>query len=592
MKASDYIASYIAQQGVHHIFGYIGGMITHLVDSIDKNADVQFVQTYHEQTAAIAAEGYAIESGKFGVAICTSGPGVTNMMTGIADAYFGNIPVLYISGQVNTYEYKYDKPVRQQGFQEMEVVNVVKPITKYAVMVDKAEDICYELEKAIHIATSGRKGPVMIDLPMNISRADIDPATMRHFILEESFDKEIDVDSIKKLIEDSKRPMILLGGGAQGIEDKINEFLSQSQMPVITSLMGRGACDETYPNYIGMVGSYGNRSANMCVAQADLLIAIGSRLDTRQTGAMYQEFVKNGKIIHVDIDSNELDFHRLENRIKVCSSSEAFIDALNNTDIAYGDYASWNKWINHIKSLYNQDNEIERFVENKSPYRFMQYLNTITKAGDIITADVGQNEMWAAQTIKLKKGQKFVCSGGLAPMGFSLPVAIGMSFANPHKRIFCINGDGGFHMAIQSMLLISQYNLNIKVIVMNNEALGMITQFQHIYFNDRMAGTTANGGYIIPVMHKMAEAYGFRYHKMDYINLNDEDLTENGFCLIDYHIEGLTTVSPKLEYNKPIDRPIPLLPDEEYYKIKYKYMEISKLNSLGGGKTLTYILAA
>src|SRR5574344_2665671 len=151
MKASDYIASFIAQQGVHHVFGYIGGMITHLVDSIDKNDDVQFIQTYHEQTAAIAAEGYALESGKFGVAICTSGPGVTNMMTGIADAYFGNIPVLYISGQVNTYEYKYDKPVRQQGFQEMEVVNVVKPITKYAVMVDKAEDLCYELEKAIYI---------------------------------------------------------------------------------------------------------------------------------------------------------------------------------------------------------------------------------------------------------------------------------------------------------------------------------------------------------------------------------------------------------------------------------------------------------
>ena len=281
MKASDYIASFIAQQGVHHVFGYIGGMITHLVDSLDKHDDVQFIQTYHEQTAAIAAEGYAIESGKFGVAICTSGPGVTNMMTGIADAYFGNIPVLYISGQVNTYEYKYNKPVRQQGFQEMEVVNVVKPITKYAVMVDKAEDLCYELEKAIYIATTGRKGPVMIDLPMNISRADIDPKSMKHFQPSKLTSYEIDIDLIKNLIESASRPMVLLGGGAQGIEDKVNKFLQKSQMPVITSLMGRGASDETYPNYIGMVGSYGNRAANMCVAQTDLLIAIGSRLDTR-----------------------------------------------------------------------------------------------------------------------------------------------------------------------------------------------------------------------------------------------------------------------------------------------------------------------
>lgn len=571
MKASDYIASFIAQQGVHHVFGYIGGMITHLVDSLDKHDDVQFIQTYHEQTAAIAAEGYAIESGKFGVAICTSGPGVTNMMTGIADAYFGNIPVLYISGQVNTYEYKYDKPVRQQGFQEMEVVNVVKPITKYAVMVDKAEDLCYELEKAIYIATSGRKGPVMIDLPMNISRADIDPMSMRHFLLDKEADYNIDINTIKNLIERATRPMVLLGGGAQGIEDKINEFLNRSQIPVITSLMGRGACDETYPNYIGMVGSYGNRSANMCVAKADLLISIGSRLDTRQTGAMYQEFVKDGYIIHVDIDNNELDYHRLENRIKVCASSEVFIDALLDADISYSDYTLWNNWVKQVKCLYDQDHEIERFVENKSPYRFMQYLNTITNDGDIITADVGQNEMWSAQTIKLKKGQKFVCSGGLAPMGFSMPIAIGMAFANPQKRIFCINGDGGFHMAVQSMLLISQYNLNIKVILMNNESLGMITQFQHLYFEDRMAGTTANGGYLIPDMQKIADAYGFRYKLMNESNLTSEGLNDDGFCLIDYNIDGLTTVSPKLEYNKPIDRPIPMLDEEEYNKIMKSY---------------------
>lgn len=567
MKASDYIASYLVQQGVRHVFGYIGGMITHLVDSIDKNADVQFIQTYHEQTAAIAAEGYALESGKFGVAICTSGPGVTNMMTGIADAFFGNIPVLYISGQVNTYEYKYNKPIRQQGFQEMEVVNVVKPITKYAVMVDKAENLCFEFEKAIYIATTGRKGPVMIDLPMNVSRAEINPLKMRHFIPDDTLDYNFDIETIKKLIESSTRPMVLLGGGAQGIEDKINEFLNRSQMPVVTSLMGRGASDETYPNYIGMVGSYGNRAANMCIAQSDLLIAIGSRLDTRQTGAMYQEFIKNGKIIHVDIDINELEYHRLENRYKVCASSEAFIDALNEAEISYHDYGHWNKWVGYIKKTYCQDCEIDRFVDNKSPYRFMQYLNTITNEGDIITADVGQNEMWAAQTIKFKKGQKFVCSGGLAPMGFSLPVAIGMAFANPQKRIFCINGDGGFHMAIQSLLLISQYNLNIKVIVMNNEALGMITQFQHLYFNDRMAGTTPDGGYLIPNIEKIAEAYGFKYKKMDDGHFNCEELDSNSFCLVNYCIKGLTTVCPKLEYNKPIDKPIPLLPDEEYNNI-------------------------
>ena len=211
MKASDYIVSFFEQQGVSVVFGYIGGMITHLVDSLGQNKNVNYVQTYHEQTAAIAAEGYAIESGKFGVAICTSGPGVTNMMTGIADAFFGSIPVIFISGQVNTYEYKYDKPIRQQGFQEMEVVNVVSPITKYAVLLDKPENIRYELEKAVYIATHGRKGPVVIDLPMNISRAEIAPDDLRGYAPEEEEPHSIPVDEVRNLIEESKRPMILVG---------------------------------------------------------------------------------------------------------------------------------------------------------------------------------------------------------------------------------------------------------------------------------------------------------------------------------------------------------------------------------------------
>lgn len=564
MKASDYIVSFFEQQGISHIFGYIGGMITHLVDSIDRNPKVQFIQTYHEQTAAIAAEGYALESGKFGVAICTSGPGVTNMMTGIADAYFGNIPTIFISGQVNTFEYKYDKPIRQQGFQEMEVVNVVKPITKYAVLLDKAEDIRYELEKAVYIATTGRKGPVVIDLPMNISRAEINPEEMRSFSHDTEPEYTFDLDEIVSLLQSAKRPMLLLGGGSIGAEKEISEFLSQSNIPVVTSLMGRGATDETYEHYVGMVGSYGNRCANMTISKSDLLIALGSRLDTRQTGAMYQEFVKNGKIIHVDIDQYELECHRLDNRVKCNTSVKDFLHKLNAAKVKYADYTKWNDWVTHVKTLYSQDEEVNRFVENKSPYRFLQQLNDVTKENDIITVDVGQNEMWGAQTVKLKKGQKFVCSGGLAPMGFSMPVAIGMALANPSKRIYCINGDGGFHMAVQSLLVISQYNLNIKVIVMNNKSLGMITQFQHLYFNDNMAATTAKGGYLVPNIESIAHSVGFPYYQMNESSIDRDILSMDGFALIDYHIYGLTTVSPKLEYNKPIDKPLPLLSDEEY----------------------------
>ena len=569
MKVSDYIVSFLEEKGVDVVFGYIGGMITHLVDSLDKNPNVRFIQTYHEQTAAIAAEGYALESGKFGVAICTSGPGVTNMMTGIADAYLGSIPVLYITGQVNTYEYKYDKPIRQQGFQETDVISIVKPITKYAKMVDNAKDIRYELEKAVHIAMDGRKGPVVIDLPMDVSRTEINPEELAFFQPELPAESSFDFTEIKALLEKAEHPMLLLGAGCLGCEELLQRLINQSQIPVVTSLMGRGMIDETYSYHVGMIGSYGNRCANMSIS-----IALGTRLDTRQTGAMIDSFLSNGKIIHVDIDKDELEYHRLRNRLKVNLSVSTFLKGITDVNIAYKDYSAWNKWILKIKRLYNQDKEIERFVENKAPYRFMQALNDITEENDIITVDIGQNQMWAAQTLRLKKGQRLITSGGLAPMGFSLPVAIGIAFADPNKTIYCINGDGGFHMAVQSLMLISQYKLNIKVIVMNNEALGMITQFQHLYFNDRMAGTTNNGGYLVPDIEFLAKAYRIPcFH----ISANDLDegklikIMDGSFVLIDYSMDGLTAVCPKLEYNKPIEKPLPLLEDCEYYNIMKAY---------------------
>jgi acetolactate synthase-1/2/3 large subunit len=569
MKLSDYIVSYFEQQGIDIVFGYIGGMITHLVDSIAQNERIQFIQTYHEQTAAIAAEGYARESGKFGVAISTSGPGATNMITGIANAYFDSIPVIYITGQVNTYEYKYAKPVRQQGFQETDVVSIVKPITKYAKLIDKVEDIRYELEKAVYIATHGRKGPVLLDIPMNIQRADINPNILNDYIPKETKIDIMDIDNIQKLLSNAKRPLLLLGAGCKNTstQDVIMEFVSKTNIPVITSLLGKGSINETYQYYIGMIGSYGNRCANMSIANSDLLIALGTRLDTRQTGAQIDSFLKNGKIIHVDIDSNELEYNRLKNRIKVCSDVILFLKNIDYQRLHFQDYTIWHEHLLNLKKNYDQDREIERFIDNKSPYKFIQTLNQYINDNDVLIADIGQNQMWAAQTLQLKKGQRFITSGGLAPMGFSIPASIGIAFANPNKNIFSLCGDGGFHIAVQSLMLISQYNLPVKIIVMNNNALGMITQFQHLYFDNRMAGTTKDGGYEVPDIKNIADAYKLSYFKITENDLSNKLLLDKIFtskkCIIEYQINGLTTVSPKLEFDKPIDRPTPLLPDEE-----------------------------
>lgn len=564
MKASDYIASFIQQHGVNDVYGYIGGMITHLVDSIARTPEMRFVQTYHEQSAAFAAEGYAIENDKLGVALSTSGPGATNMITGIADAWFGSIPVLYISGQVNSYEYKYDKPIRQQGFQETDIISIVKPITKYAALVDKAENLRYELEKAVYYAQTGRRGPVMLDICMDVQRTEINPEELRSFKPEGKADLDnYDIKEIVCLLSKAQRPVILLGAGAQGERTKklIDEFLSKTQIPAVCSLMGLGAVSADYPYYLGLLGSYGNRCANKSMETVDLLITIGSRLDTRQTGAKYQSFVEHGKIIQVDIDKDELNCHRLENRIKINDSAEHFLEALLNEIDTVADYSEWHKEIVRLKENYNQEREVERVVNNKGPYSLMKCLYSLSEKNDVFVSDVGHNQMIAAQMLKLTGNQKYITSGGLAPMGFSLPISAGIAMANQNRRVISISGDGGFHMASQSLMLISQYNLPVIAVILNNQSLGMITQFQSLYFEGRMNATIQEGGYCTPDFKKISEAYGLKYYRIDEALLEDKRLMSEAFsnknCIVEFVTDGLTTISPKLEYNKPIYKPTP-----------------------------------
>lgn len=572
MKVSDYIVRFFEEKGIEYIFGYQGGMITHLVDSISKSSRVKFIQTYHEQSAAFAAEGYAQESGKIGVAISTSGPGATNMITGIANAYLDSIPVIYITGQVNTYDYKYEKNIRQQGFQELDIVTLTKSITKYSKLIDTKEEIISELEKAYKIATSGRKGPVVLDIPMNIQREEIEET----FIIKKE-NKRNEKRSLTNILEEiyqAQKPLILLGAGAKSLESRnyISKLVRLTNIPIVTSLMGKGNFNELDENYLGMVGSYGNRCANIAMGECDCLIAIGTRLDNRQTGNMIKEFTENKIIIHVDIDKEELENNRLNNRIKLNMRSEDFLEELLKEWQEYKVPLDWYNYTQYLKKEYSQDNDIEKNIENKLPYQFIQSLNNYTKFGDIVTVDIGQNQMWTAQTLKLKENQKWMTSGGLAPMGYSLPTAVGAAFASKskEKNIFSIMGDGGFQIAIQSLPLVVQYDLPIKVIVLNNEALGLITQFQELYFNSNMIGTTKRGGYLVPNLIEIANAYNIEYAQITKENIENRDYVENILkkrnILIEVKIEGLTKVYPKLEYNARIEDMIPKIIKENLYE--------------------------
>lgn len=574
MKVSDYIADFLYSKGIKVVFGYQGGMITHVIDSIGNHDAIEYIQCYHEQTASLAAEGYAKETGNIGCAVSSSGPGVTNMMTGIADAFYDSVPVIFITGQVNTYEFKYDKPIRQQGFQEMEVVRMVAPVTKYAKMVDASEDIPYELEKSYQIAISDRKGPVLLDIPLNIQRGIIDPEKCKIYECNNSLLPSPNISELIPFINDSKHPMLLLGAGCCGDIEKelISHLLKVWNIPVVTSLMGRNSISDDYEYFMGMVGSYGNRSANMSVSQVDLLIVLGSRLDTRQTGARLDAFIPNSTIVHVNDDLSELESHRLKNRIMVHAKIADFLNELMSlvADKCFSVDRDWQQFLHELKVNYCQQNEITRFVENKQPYLFVEALNSYFKEDDVVISDIGQNQMWVAQTIKLRRQMKYFTSGGLAPMGYAMPTAIGCAFASPRKTIFAICGDGAFHMSTQSLGVIAYYRLPIKVIIMNNNCLGMINQFQRLYFDSRFYGTHPSCGYTNPSFENIAMAYGLNYFKITADDLCDKRkmsaIMDCRSCIIEYFIDGFTSVCPKLEYDKPLSKPMPLLDDDEFNK--------------------------
>ncbi|MCJ7691750.1 MAG: thiamine pyrophosphate-binding protein [Clostridiaceae bacterium] len=522
MKLSDYIVEFLKDNGVTTIFGYQGGAITHFVDSICKADGIRFISNYHEQASAFAAEGYARVSGNIGVCTATSGPGATNLITGIGSAYFDSIPCLYITGQVNTYEYKRSKEIRQEGFQETDIVSIIGPITKYSTMITDSEKIKFFLEKAIYIAKSGRPGPVLLDLPMNIQRAEINPCELISFYESEEYKKQLklqvnieDVSKLIELIKNSKRPIILAGGGIRlaKAERKLEKLIELTGIPVVSTLMGIDSVNHEHKCYIGYMGAYGNRYSNLAVANCDLLIVLGSRLTSRQTSSITGSFAREAKIVHVDIDRNELNIKVKEDLAIECDLG-LFIDNFNEnlSESKYKfDFSSWIDKINLYKKKYpsyqthNNINEID-------PNEFINRVSEMLNPKSIVCLDIGQNQIWASQSLKLNENQRLLNAGGMGPMGFGVPAAIGAWYAKPNYKIVAITGDGGIQMNIQELQTIAREKIPVKIIIMNNNALGMIRHFQEMYFESNYYGTI--DGYSVPDFMRISEAYGIKSLKI------------------------------------------------------------------------------
>ena len=568
MKVSDFIVEYLINKKITDVFGYPGGMVTHLMDSFSKYQDkITAHVTYHEQGAAFAACGYAQTCGRPGVAYATSGPGATNLITGICDAYFDSIPTVFITGQVNTFESKGQYGVRQRGFQETDIVSMVAPVTKYAQYVESAEKIRLYLDRAFEAATTGRKGPVLLDIPMNIFRAEVDPGVLQGMENVKIDYPEQKIEGIAKTLGDllgtAKRPCFLLGNGVKitNVQEDIKAFCHHFHIPMVTSMIAFDVVNNDSQNY-GFIGAYGNRAANFLVAKSDLIITVGSRLDVRQVGAKRENFAPNSKIIRFDVDEGELSYHVHADEITIRADMKETIRVLKFVMNHYEfDYDNWIRICDEIRT------ELEDIDECKTG-NLVKKISMSFPENSVITTDVGQNQVWVAQFAKLKKGQRVLFSGGHGAMGYSLPAAIGAYYASK-KPVICVTGDGGLQMNIQELQFLARENVPVKIVVLNNDALGMIRHFQEMYFGKNYYQTKPSGGYNAPDFSKVAEAYGIRSIKYDMSNLPESipEFRDNAPLLVEVVIPEDTYVFPKLEFGKPNQDQEPLLDRDVYNHI-------------------------
>jgi len=557
MKASDFIAEFLEKKGIKSVFELSGGMITHILDSLNQKTGINIITMHHEQAAAFAAEGYARITGLPGIALATSGPGATNLLTGIGSCFFDSTPAIFITGQVNRHELKGDREIRQLGFQETDIVSMAKPITKACFHVNDPNEIPSIFEDAFRIALEGRPGPVLIDIPMDVQRVQIEDNFLGSDSLKFS---KIDTTILDHLIEDikkAKKPLILSGRGikASKSQELFNEFILKTQLPVITTLLGLDTIKYDNSQRAGFIGSYGNRWANVAFGECDLLIVLGSRLDIRQTGAD-TKFIENRKIYHIDCEKGEIN-----NRVKGCESIvtdlKSFFNEFkeNTVNDSFILKQEWFNQINDLKKTWPDTKELD--PKGINPNVFMHLLSNKSKKAKAYLADVGSHQMWAAQSLELYNDQHFLTSGGMGAMGFSLPAGIGASIALDKQPVIVLIGDGCMQINIQELQTIVRNKLPVKIVVLNNKTLGMIRQFQDSYFESRYQSTY--WGYDAPDFAKVAIAYGIDAKTIENSNEienavewfwsdNNEDKPQLLQVMIDPH----TNTYPKIAFGRPI----------------------------------------
>ncbi len=543
----------LKEEGVDSIFGYPGGAVIDIYDELAKS-EIRHILVRHEQGAVHAADGYARAGGKVGVCLVTSGPGATNTVTGIASAHMDSIPIVIFTGQVPT------KLIGNDAFQEVDIIGITRPCTKHSYLVKHTEDLERIIKEAFFIAKSGRPGPVLIDIPKDVANTKISYKPFKEFNLKsynptyKPYIKQL--DKVAKLIKNAERPVIFAGGGVilSKASEALTELARKTQTPVTTSLMGLGAFPGTDPLWLGMIGMHGTYRANMSTGACDLIIAVGVRFDDRVTGKT-DVFAAQAKIVHIDIDPTSIR-KNIPVTIPVVGDCNITLNQLNRL-IDKEDLGNLKKkrkkWLDQIEEWKSTKPLAYKQKDIIKPQYVVEKLYELTKGEAIITTEVGQNQMWAAQYYHFDRPGHFITSGGLGCMGFGLPAAIGAQIACPDKLVIDIAGDGSIQMNIQEMATAVQCNLPVKVVILNNGYLGMVRQWQELFYDKRYACTCMDHA---PDFVKLAEAYGavgLRATKPEEVeSVLSEGLFSPKTVIMDFIVEQEESVYPMVPAGAPI----------------------------------------